>query len=563
MSRELEFIEELRGLVGKRHVRTDRLATLRFTRGYRYGSGDCAAVVQPGSLVEMWQVLQSCVRNGAAIVMQAANTGLTGGSTPSGTYDRQVIVVNTLRLSGVRIIRRGEQVVCLAGSTLHELERAIRPFDREPHSVIGSSCIGASVVGGICNNSGGALVRRGPAYTELALFARVNASGELELVNHLGIDLGEEPDEILNQLDGAVSLDGLVRETDLCASDQAYVEYIRDFEAPTPARFNADIRRLFEASGSAGKVAIFAVRLDTFPREARSATFYIGTNSPGDLEALRRRILTSPGSLPIACEYLHRDAFNLAERYGKDMFLALRVLGTERIRWLFKLRSAIDGFAMRIGWLQNAFSDKVAFRLARIFPSHLPARMLSFRDAFEHHLLLKVGEAEIEATRRILRTVLADDTGDFFECTPDEADKAFRHRFVTAGAAIRYRAVHREDVEDIVALDVALRRNDADWTERLPEALASKILHAVYYGHFACHVFHQDYILRKGVSVAEFEEAVCAILDGRGAEYPAEHNVGHLYPAKPPLEAHYRAIDPHNVFNPGIGRLARRRDWAH
>jgi hypothetical protein len=33
---------------------------------------------------------------------------------------------------------------------------------RAPHSVIGSSCLGASIVGGVANNSGGALVKRGP-----------------------------------------------------------------------------------------------------------------------------------------------------------------------------------------------------------------------------------------------------------------------------------------------------------------------------------------------------------------------------------------------------------------
>lgn len=34
----------------------------------------------------------------------------------------------------------------------------------------------------------------------------------------------------------------------------------------TPARFNADPSRLFEASGSAGKVCVFAVRLDTYEK---------------------------------------------------------------------------------------------------------------------------------------------------------------------------------------------------------------------------------------------------------------------------------------------------------
>jgi D-lactate dehydrogenase len=47
----------------------------------------------------------------------------------------------------VHLIRQGAQVVCLPGSTLFDLETLLRPLGREPHSVIGSSCIGASVMG--------------------------------------------------------------------------------------------------------------------------------------------------------------------------------------------------------------------------------------------------------------------------------------------------------------------------------------------------------------------------------------------------------------------------------
>lgn len=33
-----------------------------------------------------------------------------------------------------------------------------------------------------------------------------------------------------------------------------------------------------------------------------------------------------------------------------------------------------------------------------------------------------------------------------------------------------------------------------------------------------------------------------SLLDARGAEYPAEHNVGHLYVAKPALKQHYQKL---------------------
>ena len=124
--------------------------------------------------------------------MQAANTGLTGGSTPNGdNYDRQIVIINTMRVNSIHIINDGAQIIGFSGSTLFGLEKKLEKFNREPHSVIGSSCIGASIVGGVCNNSGGALVKRGPAYTELSLYAQIEPDGELSLVNDLGIDLGE------------------------------------------------------------------------------------------------------------------------------------------------------------------------------------------------------------------------------------------------------------------------------------------------------------------------------------------------------------------------------------
>jgi D-lactate dehydrogenase len=148
-----------------------------------------------------------------------------------------------------------------------------------------------------------------------------------------------------------------------------------------------------------------------------------------------------------------------------------------------------------------------------------------------------------------------------FECTPDEGKAAFLHRFAVAGAAVRYRAVHPASVEDIVALDIALRRNDRDWVETLPPEIDAQIEKKLYYGHFFCHVFHQDYVVKKGHDCLALEHAMWKLLDARGAEYPAEHNVGHLYEAKPALAGFYRAIDPTNSLNPGIGQTSKCAHW--
>src|SRR3546814_8822037 len=83
---------------------------------------------------------------------------------------------------------------------------------------------------------------------------------------------------------------------------------------------------------------VFAVRLDTFEAEPQSTTFYIGCNDPAELGKLRRLILTDCASLPIAGEYIHRDAFDLADRYGKDQFVTIERLGTARLPRFFALK---------------------------------------------------------------------------------------------------------------------------------------------------------------------------------------------------------------------------------
>jgi D-lactate dehydrogenase (quinone) len=557
------FLDQLRTIVGHRHVLTGQASTRRYRTGFRFGSGPALAVVRPGSLVEQWKVLKACAAAGKIIIMQAANTGLTGGSTPDGSdYDREIVIVSTLRMARIRLINDGRQVICLPGATLYQLENALTPLGRNPHSVIGSSCIGASVFGGICNNSGGALIHRGPAYTQMALFARIDEAGEVHLVNHLGVNLGNTPETMLDRLDrNAFTEADIEYPQDRVASDHDYAAHIRDIDAATPGRFNADPKRLFEASGSAGKVMIFAVRLDTFPKEAETKVFYVGTNDPDELTTIRRHILAHFADLPVEGEYLHRVAFDIAERYGKDTFLSIQYLGTGWLPRLFAIKGSFDALAAQLGFLPRDLSDKIMQAMSRLFPSHLPKRMKAYRDKYEHHLMLKMAGKGIDDARAFLKSIFPSARGSFFECTKDEGDKAFLHRFAAAGAAIRYRTIHRREVEDIVALDVALRRNDHEWVEHLPDDVTMPIIHKLYYGHFFCHVFHQDYIVRKGQDTVELEHRMWKLLDARGAQYPAEHNVGHLYEAKPELVSHYRTLDPCNCFNPGIGRASKYVNW--
>jgi D-lactate dehydrogenase (quinone) len=228
---------------------------------------------------------------------------------------------------------------------------------------------------------------------------------------------------------------------------------------------------------------------------------------------------------------------------------------------MLALKGRFDALCSRFGFFPRDLSERIMQFVGSLFPRHLPSQLYDFRDRFEHHLILRMADDGIEEARAYLESLFSSAKGAYFRCTPEEGAKAFLHRFAAAGAAIRYRAVHRQEAEDIVALDIALPRNGTSWVERLPDGIEAKLMHKLYYGHFFCQVFHQDYIVKKGFDPIEVEHAMWDILDSRGAEYPAEHNVGHLYHAKPALKGHYQALDPTNSFNPGIGHTSKCAHW--
>ena len=74
-----------------------------------------------------------------------------------------------------------------------------------------------------------------------------------------GIELGETPEDMLGRLEHGEFADADVQHDAGAGSDHGYASHVREIDADTPARFNADPQRLYEASGSAGKVMVFAV----------------------------------------------------------------------------------------------------------------------------------------------------------------------------------------------------------------------------------------------------------------------------------------------------------------
>ena len=558
----VNLIKDLIKVIGKKFLITNKWNQQPYCKGWRYGQGDTLAVTLPGTLLEMWDLLEICVSNDLIIIMQGANTGLTGGSTPFGSdYDRPIIIINTIRIKDIHLIKNGKQIIGLAGSTLFDLTKQLEPIGREPHSVIGSTSIGASIIGGICNNSGGSLVQRGPAYTEMALYARVNKNGKLELINQLGINLGLKAREILNNLQSKNYSESDFIKTKNIASDDRYHEIVKDVDSNTPSRFNSDSRLLYGASGSAGKIAVFAVRLDTYEMSKKSQVFYLGSNNPDVFFKIRRDILSKFENLPISGDYLHRDCYDAAKKYSKDTFIVLDKLGTTFLPTLFKLKRKVDFVSAKMRILPNNLSDKLMQFLSNFWPNHLPKKMENFRGLYEHHWIVEMSDNGIDEARIYFDSFFNQNEGDFFECNSKEGDKAILHRFTAASAFGRYSVLNDSKIGGNLSMDIALPRNQKKWFETLPKVIDDKLEMKLYYGHLFCHVLHHNYIVKKNVNIKKLKAELLEYYDSCGAEYPAEHNVGHEYACKTSLLNFYKELDPTNTFNPGIGQTSKRKFW--
>jgi D-lactate dehydrogenase len=187
--------------------------------------------------------------------------------------------------------------------------------------------------------------------------------------------------------------------------------------------------------------------------------------------------------------------------------------------------------------------------------------MEEFRNLYEHHWIIEMSDDGINEARKYFNKIFENNNGDYFECDDFESKKASLHRFVSASAIGRYHILNSKDHGEMMSLDIAFPRNEKNWFEKLPKEIDDMLEMKLYYGHLFCHVLHQNYIVKKDVDAEKLKNLLLKTYDKRGAEYPAEHNVGHEYTAKLTLRKFYKDLDPTNAFNPGIGRTSKSKNW--
>jgi FAD/FMN-containing dehydrogenase len=154
-----EAIDALGEFVGKSNVLTSPEDTKPyFTDWRKQYSATAECVVRPANTAEVARVVALCAREGVAVVPQGGNTGLVGGSVPTGA--RREIVLSLGRLNRIRNLDAlNDTVTVEAGCILAEVQRAAEQAERLfPLSLAaeGSCQIG----GNLSTNAGGVNVLR-------------------------------------------------------------------------------------------------------------------------------------------------------------------------------------------------------------------------------------------------------------------------------------------------------------------------------------------------------------------------------------------------------------------
>jgi len=153
------MIEKLRDIVGAANVLTAPQDTRPyFTDWRRQYSGSAECVVRPASTAEVAAVVRLCAQAGVAIVPQGGNTGLSGGSVPTGQAREVVLALG--RMNRIRELDRlNDTITVEAGCVLANVQRAADDAGRLfPLSLAaeGSCQIG----GNLSTNAGGVNVLR-------------------------------------------------------------------------------------------------------------------------------------------------------------------------------------------------------------------------------------------------------------------------------------------------------------------------------------------------------------------------------------------------------------------
>src|SRR3954467_7487439 len=284
--------KRLADIVGKSNLLTAQQDTQPyFTDWRRQYRGVAECVVRPGTTAEVSRVVALCGREGVAVVPQGGNTGLSGGSVPTGS--RREVVLALSRLNRIRAVDALNSTMTVeAGCVLAAVQKAAGDADRLfPLSLAaeGSCQIG----GNLSTNAGGVnVLRYGNAREQV-----------------LGLEVVLPDGRVWHGLRG------------LRKDNTGY-----------------DLKQLFlGAEGTLGIITAAVLRL--YPRPTATATAWIALATPRDAVELLAALRTHVGDRVSAFELVSRECLEAVLAHRPDTRDPLR----EKTPWYVLAEFADSG----------------------------------------------------------------------------------------------------------------------------------------------------------------------------------------------------------------------------
>jgi len=562
--------------------------TLGYLKGSRIGRGKAVAIVRPTKLQQIPRILQAAVDNGCVVVVQGANTGLTGASVPRSSEkgdSRPTVLISTKHLDTILPIDDGKKVLCLAGVGLASLQSFVNNFgdgSRQSHSTLGSTFLNPTTAAGVAFGSGGTQIRKGPSTTERALYLKVqeDSNGEpiIKVVNTLGIknlDIEEGEYEYNNDNNNSKNddcvipkLDSIINNDDDLKSNSTYGTHpSHDENYKTElctfddnlTRYNADTKGL-DCNRSEGKVLILATVHDTFPKPDETKSFWVAFDDMDMAIRFKTDVaLIDPNDLPESIEYIDSGCFDVIDRAGRFMGQFIKIFGTDsplvRKGWDLKLRiEALPGM--------STLPDQIQYYLNPIIPPVLPKDVMKLTNHRNHHILITVGNYNNDDSNNNSLESFQERLSQFREkhggkekvdvhelVTDSEKNGVNAFRYIAAAAFTTY-CVGKGLLG--VSVDYALPKNRSEAPK-----LSTEPTKRMRYSHFGCNVVHEDLAYEQGVDThsakIELKHTVDEVCKGR---LPSEHGHGTEYVAPDDTKQRWMKMDPFNVMNPGLGGLS-------
>jgi len=429
-----KLIQKFQSIVASSNVLNGSIensTTAAYLKGQRLGSGTALAIVRPTTLAQIPQIVQAAIDANCTILVQGANTGLTGSSVPNNNAAvderlRPTVVISMKNLTSIRPVDDGAKVLCYAGVGLGSLQSYVETNvpGRMSHSVLGSTFLNPTTAAGVAFGSGGTQIRKGPSTTERALYLKVADDGHgrpiVKLVNTLGIqklDENEGESSHYNKEDGTNKnntkkqfgdggtvldkLDAMTPRRNIThenlqsnttygkhpAHDHDYSKSLCKFNDEV-TRYNADTKGL-ECNRSEGKVLILATVHDTFPKPSSSKSYWLSFDELDTAIQFKEHVaLTDPNQLPESIEYMDRGAFNVIDRAGRFMGHFIKYFGTTsplvRQGWDIKVKiEAIPGM--------EKMPDQIQYLINNLLPPVVPKSIMELSKKYGHHILITVG----------------------------------------------------------------------------------------------------------------------------------------------------------------------------